>query len=80
LFWARPGICDPWSKEMTQNVIDRTIGRPLGQRSAGPDHLVDYVCGNCDTVLLHAIDGLKHNLLIVCTACGAHNSTHTRAT
>ena len=66
-------------KEMTR-VIDSTIGRPAGRRSAGSDHLVDYICGNCDTVLLHAVDDLKQNLLIVCTACGAHNSTDTRAT
>jgi hypothetical protein len=65
---------------MTRSVIDNTIARPAGQRSAGFDHLVDYICGNCDTVLLHAVDDLKQNLLIICTECGAHNSTDTRAT
>jgi hypothetical protein len=70
----------PVEKEMTRSVIDSTIGRPARQRSAGSDHLVDYICGNCDTMLLHAVDDLKHNLLIVCTECGAHNSTDTRST
>ena len=70
----------PVEKEMTRSVIDSTIDRPAGQRSAGSDHLVDYICGNCDTVLLHAVEDLKQNLLIVCTECGAHNSTDTRAT
>jgi hypothetical protein len=64
---------------MTRSVIDSTICRPAAQRSAGTDHLVDYICGNCETVLLHAVDDLKHNLLIVCTECGAHNSTDPRS-
>ena len=64
---------------MNEHVIQNTFGRPVDQRSGAPDDLVDYICGNCGTVLLHAVDGLKHNLLIVCTECGAHNSTDTRA-
>ena len=67
-------------KVMSRSAINSKIGRPADQRSAGSDHLVDYICGNCDTMLLHAVDDLKQNLLIVCTKCGAHNSTDTRAT
>jgi DNA-directed RNA polymerase subunit RPC12/RpoP len=65
---------------MTRSVINRSIDSLADQRFAGPDHLVDYICGNCNTVLLHAVDNLKQNLLIVCTECGAHNSTDAPAT
>ena len=38
-------------------------------------HAIDYVCGNCKTVLLHAEDGQVHNVLIKCVVCGTYNST-----
>jgi DNA-directed RNA polymerase subunit RPC12/RpoP len=38
-------------------------------------HTVDYTCGGCGTVLLHAEDEQVHNLQIRCTKCGAYNST-----
>jgi hypothetical protein len=39
------------------------------------DHTIDYTCGNCDTVLMHAELDQVHNLLIRCTVCGSFNST-----
>jgi DNA-directed RNA polymerase subunit RPC12/RpoP len=36
---------------------------------------VDYVCGDCGVVLLHAELGQVHNLVIHCTACGSCNAT-----
>jgi DNA-directed RNA polymerase subunit RPC12/RpoP len=63
---------------MGQNIIPSTFDWPLGQRPS-PNHSVDYVCGNCGTMLLHAEDGLTHNLFILCTQCGAHNSTDAQA-
>jgi len=38
-------------------------------------HTIDYVCGKCSTVLLHAELGQVHGLIIHCTACGSYNST-----
>lgn len=38
-------------------------------------HTVDYVCGKCSTVLMHAEIGQVHNLIIHCTICGSYNST-----
>lgn len=38
-------------------------------------HTVDYVCGSCNAVLMHAEEGQIHNVLIRCTMCGAYNST-----
>lgn len=38
-------------------------------------HTVDYTCGNCRTVLLHAEDGQVHNLVIRCVQCGSYNAT-----
>lgn len=36
---------------------------------------VDYLCGRCGTLLMHAELDQVHNLLIHCTACGTYNST-----
>ena len=35
---------------------------------------VDYVCGGCDALLMHAEPGGIHNLVIHCTGCGSYNS------
>jgi DNA-directed RNA polymerase subunit RPC12/RpoP len=39
------------------------------------EHSVDYTCGRCGTVLLHADEGQVHGILIRCTNCGSYNST-----
>jgi DNA-directed RNA polymerase subunit RPC12/RpoP len=38
------------------------------------DHSVDYACGRCNTVLLHAEESQVRGFLIRCTKCGTHNS------
>ena len=35
----------------------------------------DFVCGQCETVLLHAEEGQVHGLFTHCTQCGSYNST-----
>ena len=37
-------------------------------------HTVDYVCGHCRTILMHAEQGQVHNLLIQCTAWLLHST------
>jgi hypothetical protein len=59
---------------MDQKTIPSRLDWALGQRSSRR-HSVDYLCGNCGTILLHAEDGLAHNLIILCTECGARNSS-----
>jgi predicted RNA-binding Zn-ribbon protein involved in translation (DUF1610 family) len=39
------------------------------------EHSVDYTCGRCGTVLLHADEGQVHGVLIHCKNCGSYNST-----
>ena len=39
------------------------------------EHSVDYTCGRCAAVLLHADEGQVHGILIHCTECGSYNST-----
>ena len=39
------------------------------------DDSVDYVCGKCDTILLHAEEHKVHGVQIHCANCGAFNST-----
>jgi predicted RNA-binding Zn-ribbon protein involved in translation (DUF1610 family) len=36
---------------------------------------VDFVCGDCGAVLMHAEEGQVHNLVIHCTGCGSYNET-----
>jgi DNA-directed RNA polymerase subunit RPC12/RpoP len=40
------------------------------------DHSVDYTCGTCQAVLLHAEEGQIFGLTIRCTQCGSYNSTN----
>ena len=39
------------------------------------EHSMDYTCGHCGAVLLHADEGQVHGILIHCVACGSYNST-----
>jgi hypothetical protein len=52
----------------------------MGLVSAPPifnarDHTIDFTCAKCGVVLMHAEEGQIHNLAILCTGCGAYNST-----
>lgn len=38
-------------------------------------HTIDYCCGKCGTVLMHAEKQQVHSLLIKCTVCGSSNAT-----
>jgi DNA-directed RNA polymerase subunit RPC12/RpoP len=63
------------SGETNMKAIPSSFDWPLCPLPSSPDHSVDYICGNCRAVLLHAEDSPMHNLLILCTECGAHSST-----
>jgi predicted RNA-binding Zn-ribbon protein involved in translation (DUF1610 family) len=39
------------------------------------DQSVDYTCGQCGTILLHAEENQVHGVLIHCANCGSYNST-----
>ena len=39
------------------------------------NHSVDFTCGHCGTILLHAEAFQVHGILIRCAACGSYNST-----
>ena len=39
------------------------------------EHSVDYICGRCAAVLLHADEGQIHGVLIRCAKCGSYNLT-----
>jgi hypothetical protein len=54
-----------------------SIGRAI---SAPPildasTHTIDYTCGKCGTVLMHAEADQIHGLLIHCSICGTYNAT-----
>ena len=65
-------------KRETLRIVDLPVGRHI--LSAPPiliasTHTVDYCCGNCGTVLLHADTYQVHNVVIHCMECGSCNST-----
>ena len=39
------------------------------------DQSVDYTCGHCGTILLHAHENRVHSVVIHCGNCGSYNST-----
>ena len=39
------------------------------------DHTVDYTCGTCGTVLMHAEENQIHGVAIFCRSCGGYNLT-----
>ena len=38
-------------------------------------HSIEFTCGTCNAVLMHADEGQVHDLVIRCTVCGGFNST-----
>ena len=40
------------------------------------DHTIEFVCGMCEAVLMHAEHDQIHNVTIHCLACGAYNTTN----
>jgi predicted RNA-binding Zn-ribbon protein involved in translation (DUF1610 family) len=38
-------------------------------------HTIDYTCGQCGAVLLHAEDSQVHGVIIRCSECGSYNAT-----
>jgi predicted RNA-binding Zn-ribbon protein involved in translation (DUF1610 family) len=41
------------------------------------DQSVDYTCGHCGVILLHAEENQVHGILIHCANCGSYNSTES---
>jgi len=39
------------------------------------NHSVDFACGRCGTILLHADENQVYGLLIHCTQCRSYNAT-----
>jgi hypothetical protein len=62
-------------KVITAPAIGAVVSAPPILNAS--DHTIDYACGSCGTILLHAEDGQVHNLTIRCTICGNYNSTNS---
>jgi DNA-directed RNA polymerase subunit RPC12/RpoP len=60
-------------KVITVPPTGRVVDAPPVLRAS--ERSVDYTCGRCGTVLLHAEENQVHGLLIRCTECGSYNST-----
>ena len=59
----------------------KVVPTPLVEAPSAPPALedrkptVNYVCGSCGAVLMHADENRVHPLIIYCTVCDACNST-----
>ncbi len=40
------------------------------------DHTIDFTCGKCGTILMHAEEHQVHNVTIQCAVCGSYSSTN----
>jgi hypothetical protein len=49
-------------RKISLKVISAVVSAPPVLKAS--DHTIDYACGNCGTVLLHAEDGQIHNLVL----------------
>ena len=58
-------------------AIDAVPSAPPALEDRTPT--VDYVCGRCGTVLMHADENKAQTLIIHCTVCDAYNSTDAEA-
>ena len=54
-------------------AIDAVPSAPPALEDRTPT--VDYTCGSCGAVLMHADENQVHSLIIQCTVCDAYNST-----
>ena len=41
------------------------------------EHSVDYTCGRCGTILLHAEEGQIRGVQLHCLNCGSYNMTES---
>ena len=58
-------------------VVAPRVGGSLAAPPAliASTHAMDYTCGYCGSVLMHADEGQVHGLMIRCTSCGSYNAT-----
>ena len=65
------------TKRPLKIVVAPRIGAVLTAPPAltASTHTVDYTCGYCGSVLMHADEGQVHQLMIRCTSCGSYNET-----
>jgi DNA-directed RNA polymerase subunit RPC12/RpoP len=72
------GMNDRPRQRMRLRVVARPAGGtntkapPILDASSGT---IDYICGRCGTVLMHANEGEVHGVVIECLQCGAFNAT-----
>ena len=60
-------------KVITAPLTGHVISAPPVLKAS--EHSVDYTCGHCGTILLHAEENQVNGLLLRCTNCGSYNST-----
>jgi predicted RNA-binding Zn-ribbon protein involved in translation (DUF1610 family) len=69
------GAAMPTLRQKTLHVVPAPLIEvvPLVPETANPT--VEFTCGNCGAVLMRTDEEKVHPLVVLCSACGAHNST-----
>jgi predicted RNA-binding Zn-ribbon protein involved in translation (DUF1610 family) len=60
-------------KLVTAPAIGPVVAAPPVLKAS--DHSVDYACGRCGTILLHADEGQVFGVIFRCKKCGSYNAT-----
>jgi predicted RNA-binding Zn-ribbon protein involved in translation (DUF1610 family) len=55
-------------------VIAAVTAPPVLEASS---HTIDYACGRCGTVLMHADKDQVHGVFVRCAKCGSYNATES---
>jgi DNA-directed RNA polymerase subunit RPC12/RpoP len=62
-------------KVVTPTANEIALKAPPVLKESDPS--VDYTCGQCGVILLHAVENHVHDILIHCANCGSYNSTES---
>ena len=73
--WLAEGEIWTRANGVRTGLTFRVRGTTEASARKNGDQSVDYTCGNCETILLHAELDQIHNLTIRCTKWGSYNST-----
>ncbi len=60
-------------KLITAPPVGSVVNAPPVMKAS--DNSIDYTCGRCDTILLHAEEGQVRGVIFRCSKCGSYNAT-----
>ena len=65
----------PTLRQKTLHVVPAPLIEVVPLVPETPNPTVEFTCGNCGAVLMRADEEKVPPLVVLCSACGSHNST-----